>query len=82
MSSGKRALALSLNDLRIAKLGRKRALTPCYSELDEYLTAVARYAGDDRLVPASIAQALQDCVAAKVCSNHSIYLTDIDIVHS
>ena len=62
---GRSTLALSLRDLKITKLTRNRKYAPCYQELDDYLNAVARYGGDDKLVPSNIGDAVQNCVAAK-----------------
>ena len=45
--SRSKSLSISLRDLRIAKIERKSRMTPCGSEFDAYLSALARVAGDD-----------------------------------
>lgn len=60
--SRSKSLSISLRDLRIAKIERKSRMTPCGSEFDAYLSALARVAGDDTKVPDGLSKALLDCM--------------------
>ncbi len=60
--SRSKSLSISLRDLRIAKIERRTRVTPCGTEFDAYLSALARVAGDDSKVPEGISKALLDCM--------------------
>ena len=60
--SRSKSLSISLRDLRIAKIERRTRVTPCGNELEAYLSALARVAGDDSNVPESLSKALKDCM--------------------
>ena len=60
MSKG-RHVRLSLQDLRIGKIGRTRRINPCNEEFDAYLTALQDLGGTG-MVPTPIAKALADCM--------------------
>ena len=53
---------LTLRDLRLARFDKKMRNAPCGAELDAYLSALARCDGNDEKIPASIQDALADCM--------------------
>lgn len=59
--SRNRGITITLRDLRLAKLEKKQRITPCRTELDAFLAAVARYG--DANVPSFIERALAKCMA-------------------
>ena len=60
MSKG-RHVRLTLQDLRIGKIGRARRMNPCSEEFDAYLTALQDL-GETGLVPPKLTKALADCM--------------------
>ncbi len=60
MSKG-RHVRLTLQDLRIGKIGRNRKFSPCSQEFDAYVTALEGL-GETGLVPPQITRALSDCM--------------------
>lgn len=53
---------LTLRDLRLARFDKKIRNAPCGAELDAYLSALARFDGNDEKIPASIQDALAECM--------------------
>ena len=60
MSRGKH-LRISLQELKIGKIGRKERFQPCSEQFDNYLTALQDL-GDYARVPSVIVKALEDCM--------------------
>ncbi len=60
----RRAVSISLRDLRIAKLEKKMRFVPCSEELDAYINALSIY-GDEK-IPTSFQVALSECIKEKV----------------
>lgn len=59
------ATAVTLRDLRIAKLGRKMPGSPCQQFLDAYLTAFSDADGDESQVATKTRLALHKCLEDK-----------------
>ena len=59
--SKNRHLRLTLQDLRIGKIGRNRRINPCTEEFDAYVTALQDL-GDAGKVPPLVTKALADCM--------------------
>ena len=60
----RRAVSISLRDLRIAKLEKKIRFVPCSEELDSYINALSIF-GEDK-IPSSFQVALSECIKEKV----------------
>lgn len=61
----KHATAITLRDLRIAKIGKKMPASPCQQFLEAYLTAFADNDGDENQVPVKTRLALHRCLEDK-----------------
>jgi hypothetical protein len=67
------ATAVTLRDLRIAKLGKRMPGSPCQQLLDAYLTAFSDGDGDEYQVPAKTRLALFKCLEDKDVSWKPVY---------
>ena len=61
MSKSSRHLRLTLQDVRIGKIGRNRRMNPCNEEFDAYLTALQDL-GEAGKVPPIVTKTLADCM--------------------
>lgn len=59
-----KTLQLTLQDIRVARIGRKNRYNPCASEMEAYFSALSDF-GEKRM-PLSVAKALADCTEQKV----------------
>jgi hypothetical protein len=65
--------AVTLRDLRIAKLGKKLPASPCQQLLDAYLTAFSDFDGDESQVSVKTRLALHKCLEDKDVSRKSLF---------
>jgi hypothetical protein len=65
--------AVTLRDLRIAKLGKKLPASPCQQLLDAYLTAFSDFEGDESQVSVKTRLALHKCLEDKDVSWKSLF---------
>lgn len=56
------ATAVTLRDLRIAKLSKQFRALPCQSLLDSYLNAIADIDADDSQIPLKVRLMLHRCL--------------------